>query len=331
MQKAKININTIVFMLIALAMFIMGISSLSSLANIKPATINVDGQTKPVSTVNAAGNEARIGETEYATLEEAFAAANEMKNTVENPLIIYCIAPEISIESTIEVKSGPTLVCEGTDVTITRNFDGYLWKLVSYGTGLRFGASTDDEFQLTINGNNKAYPIINSSGFVRVNCGTFMGNSNSVATVQSSEGGFAYIQSSENRIEIYGGTFKNFYATQGGVICSASNNIDDAIVINGGHFINNKANWGGVIMCTVQMKINGGTFENNSAVVGGAIMRLAFGGYYDLMYITNGTFINNVATGDATTQAGIGNDIFNIGSRFYCFGTKPPVVCVYYI
>lgn len=315
-QKTIINLKTIIFCVIAFAMFVCGISTLASFAYVKPAQVNVNNQ-KVDNVVNAEDYEARIDSTYFATLEEAF---DYISNSTEDITCSIYVLKDVEVERTLvlKVETGLrhtiTMLCDGSNVTITRTMDKVLFD-VGLGVKLTIGSSVDDENVITFNGNNKSYSMftVGYGASLTIYSGNYYGNLDGIATVGPAGGGCIHASSEESvSVNIIGGTFKNFMATDtGGVI-----NTNVGHNIFGGIFENNTAKFGGVAFSHQSSTIGyNAIMRNNTANVGGALL-------YFVAIFVDGSAIdapsndapnisNNTSTGysEIGVPAGVGNDI----------------------
>lgn len=264
-RLTKTNISLLVIALCA--MLFCGLFAINSLTS------------KEVPTAHAEGNEARIGTEEYATLEEAFASATA-------DCTIYTLVSEISVESKITVKHNIALACDVTNTIITRDFDDVLFNL-SYGKTFTLGLTTSDQYQLTINGNNKAYRLLSSEyGTVIINCGTYTGNGEAQATVSGE-----FIRC--GTLNINGGTIKNFYSSGDGGAIYQNRGV---VTIAGGTIANNIANAGsGIYMNSgaYALNISGGTISDDICVKGSKI-NISGGTIGDINSIVNSSYKSTI-------------------------------------
>ena len=239
------------------------------LATILALVMAIGVTTMAWATETAAEKVAKVGETEYATLQEAVNAADG--KTVQ---LLQDVTASITIESGKTVTldlNGKTLTNEDGKLTITNNgkltiVDTSAAKsgkvdnvthgkaaLINNGTatldgGTYMRSQEDDENSKDSPGKNSYYTIVNASGAaMTINAGVSVTNKGNFSSMirNGGEGPDA------STLTINGGTFS-------GGINTVKNDEAGVLVINGGDF-SNTAQY--VIMNWHKTTINNGTFE----------------------------------------------------------------------
>ncbi len=265
----------------------------------------------------AAGNVAKIGATEYATLEAAFTAATAGATIT--------LTADVNLDAQIEIDKQVTLDLAG--YTIDRGlkdkepvFDGRIFYIEDNGnltlndssqtkTGKLTGGNTDDS----------RGGAIYCSGILTMNGGTIEGNASDPAD-NDSYGGGVYVYGKSKSFTMNGGTIKDNKASFGGGVCaydliSFTMNYgtitgNTATTYGGGIYFKNSNATG-----SPKATINDGSISGNSASQGGGIYVQT-----TALTMTGGTITGNHAIGN-DGNSGFGGGIADYSGSKITGGT----------
>ncbi|MCD7734916.1 MAG: InlB B-repeat-containing protein, partial [Clostridiales bacterium] len=240
--------------------------------------------------------EAQIGETQYATLAEAFAAAAD-GDTIE-------LLSDVTLSSAISINSNIRLTltsAEGHTYTITRSGRSMRMLYVQKATLTLSNLILDGAYSV-IDTNTYSMVEVTSSGTVIMNSGVTM--QNAVCSYQA-RGGAVTVSGS--------GTF----TMNGGTVTCCGNSKSSGSTNSAG------SNPGGAICVyasgsstvTTTFTMNGGTIENCFGIRGGAVYVGNANANATVKFIMNGGTIKNcvAATSQGGSATGYGGAIFVMG------------------
>lgn len=232
------------------------------LATILALVLAIGVTTMAWATETAAEKVAKVGETEYATLQDAVNAATEgqtvqlIADTKENVTINKNLTLDLNGKTltnnggdTITVQNGATLIINGSGTV--DNVTHAKGAIVNYGVTVLNGGTFERSrekgtYSPYTNGGNSFYTIANY-GKMEINAGVTVHNNGGYSSMirNGGEGTDA------STLTINGGTFS-------GGVNTVKNDAAGVLVINGGNF-SNTAQY--VIMNWHKTTINNGTFK----------------------------------------------------------------------
>lgn len=226
--------------------------------------------------VSADSFAARVNDTDYRTLSEAFAAASDGDT-------VYLLAD--AADGQITVDKNLTLKPYGGDRTLYFSGSSHLFS-VSSGATLTLSGDGDNILKLDGSGTPLSQSLLTVSGTVNILSGTRIEN-----CVASGNGGVIRIPG--GTLNVDGAVFENNSGDNGGVIVSltASSKID---ILNAQFTGNVAKNHGGVIYANCTVNVSSSSFNDNVAANGGAIS-ITGGG---ILSVNACTFSNNSASAE---------------------------------
>lgn len=178
-----------------------------------------------VSSVMAAENVCKIGETEYATLEDAIAAVGSETTTIT-------LIKDVELTSRFDIPTGKIVVLDMAKHTMKLHL-------------------VENNYASVIKGNL----TIKGEGFVEVPgpYGFYVTGSLTVESGTFSQTEGTYLIFNTNTVTINGGMFEADY-------CAVNGYRGNSVVINGGEFYGNKPE---LIVGEIPFIVNGGTFNQD--------------------------------------------------------------------